>query len=104
MLGAYIGGAIITVPYFLAWFSKIMNGVGIIAGVLAGSASFFICVRYTDLGYSFSTIAGMGINLAACYLFCLVGKRPSPDSIESTNYFSSKFFGVFNIPPHLNNM
>jgi SSS family solute:Na+ symporter len=98
MLGAYIGGAVITVPYMLAWFSKRMNGVGIIAGVLTGFASFYICIRYTDLGYSVSTITGMVINLAACYLFCLAGKRPSPESIESTNYFSSKFSGVFNIP------
>jgi SSS family solute:Na+ symporter len=97
-LGAYIGGAIITVPYFLAWFSKRMNGVGIIAGVLTGAASFFICIRYIDLGYSFSTVVSMGINLAACYLFCLAGKHPSPESIESTNYFSSKFSGVSNIP------
>jgi Na+/proline symporter len=98
MLGAYIGGAVITVPYLLAWFSKRMNGVGIIAGVLTGFASFCVCIRYADLGYSFSTVVSMVVNLAACYLFCLASKRPSPESVESTNYFSSKFSGVSNIP------
>lgn len=34
MLGAYIGGSLLTVPYLLTWFSKGMNGRGLIGGML----------------------------------------------------------------------
>lgn len=98
MLGAYIGGSALTVPYLLTWFSKKMNGVGLVAGILCGLIVFAVSTRLLLLSYSVSMVLAMICNLMAAYLFCLIGPPPSREEIESTYYFSPKFNNIRNIP------
>lgn len=98
MLGAYIGGSILTVPYLLTWFSKRMNGIGLIAGILSSVAAFAVSTQILLLSYSVSMLISMAINLAAAYLFCFIGRLPRKEDIESTYYFSPKFENIKNIP------
>ena len=45
MLGAYIGGSTLTVPYLLTWFSKRMNSVGLVAGIFSGLIVFVVSTK-----------------------------------------------------------
>ncbi len=98
MLGAYIGGSILTVPYLLAWFSKRMNGVGLIAGILSSAVTFAVTTQVLFLSYSVSMMLSMAANLLFSYMFCMVGKPPLAENVENTYYFSQKFKDVRNIP------
>jgi Na+/proline symporter len=98
MLGAYFGGSTLTVPYLLTWFSKRMNGVGLIAGILCSIITFTACTEVLLLSYSVSMVLSMAANFAAAYLFCLFGPRPAKEEIASTYYFSPKFKEIQNIP------
>lgn len=98
MLGAYIGGSILTVPYLLAWFSRSMNGIGLIAGVISSILSFYLCILIYDLNYSISMIISMSANAIFSYFFHFIGQPPSKESVYATYYFSSRFSTIRNIP------
>lgn len=98
MLGAYIGGSTLTVPYLLTWFSKRMNGIGLIGGIFCSIIAFVVCTQVLHYGYSVSMMIGMASNLMAAYLFSLIGPPPTREEIDSTYYFSSKFRNIKNIP------
>ncbi len=98
MLGAYIGGSLLTVPYLLTWFSRRMNSIGIIGGILCSAVSLILCVYYFHFSYPASMIVSMCINLLAAYLIGLAGRTPDKISVENTYYFSSKFANTSNIP------
>ncbi len=91
MLGAYIGGSVLTAPYFLTWFSKRMNGGGIIAGMLAGALTFYLGLRVFALSYQMAMLVSMLANVAIAYLACLLTKAPAAEAIRETYYFSPKF-------------
>jgi hypothetical protein len=86
------------VPYLLTWFSKRMNGIGLIAGILCSSITFIVSTQFLLLSYSVSMVLSMAANLLFAYLFCLIGPRPAKEDIYSTYYFSSNFQNVRNIP------
>ncbi|HML36652.1 MAG TPA: sodium:solute symporter family protein [Bacillota bacterium] len=98
MLGAYIGGSTLTVPYLLAWFSKRMNGIGLVAGILCSVAVFTVCAQVLIFSYSVSMMLSMAANLVFAYLFCLIGPPPAREEIDSTYYFSPRFLKIGNIP------
>ena len=98
MLGAYFGGSTLTVPYLLTWFSKRMNGVGLIAGILCSIITFAACTQVLLFSYSVSMVISMTANLMSAYLFSFFGPRPAREEIESTYYFSPKFSEIQNIP------
>lgn len=98
MLGAYIGGSVLTIPYLLTWFSKRMNGLGLIAGIVASGITFFVATQILLYSYSISMIISMVANFFFAYLFCLMGKPPKAEDVEATYYFSSKFKDIRNIP------
>jgi solute:Na+ symporter, SSS family len=98
MLGAYIGGSILTIPYLFAWFSKRMNEVGLITGILCSILTFNICVVVLNYTYSTSMIISMIINAASALLLSSVGKPPTNESVMQTYYFSSKFSDITLVP------
>lgn len=98
MLGAYIGGSIITIPYLLTWFSKRMNGIGIIAGMVLGTITFIISAVYYKCSYPFAMIVSMLCNLFGAYLLCFLTNKPDREEINSTYYFSPYFKDIKNIP------
>lgn len=98
MLGAYIGGSILTVPYLLAWFSKSMNEIGLITGIICSILAFCICVFILHYTYSTSMIISMLINAISAVLLSFFGKPPTDESIMCTYYFSSRFSDISFIP------
>lgn len=98
MLGAYIGGSILTVPYLLTWFSKAANSAGIIGGMLMGAGSFYLCALYFEFTYPTSMIISMCINLLGSYIISFAGKPPLESSVKGTYYFSPNFSNISNIP------
>jgi SSS family solute:Na+ symporter len=98
MLGAYIGGSIITVPYLLTWFSKRMNGAGLVAGMVCGSVSFYGSVYFFNNTYATAMVISMIINLVSSYLICLLSPSPDISIINKTYYFSPRFSDTPNIP------
>jgi len=98
MLGAYIGGSVITVPYLLTWFSKRMNGSGVIAGMICGTVFFYGCVYYLHYTYAAAMVISMVANLTTSYFVCLFSAPPDPAVINQTYYFSPRFASTPNIP------
>ena len=98
MLGAYAGGAILTVPYLMTWFSKRANGKGIIAGMLLGTSSFAYSCWVENLGYSYGMLIGMTCNFLGIVFVSSFFEAPSAEAIEATHYFSKRFKGIKNIP------
>lgn len=98
MLGAYIGGSTLTVPYLLTWFSKKMNGIGLIAGILCSIITFVVCTEILLYSYTASMVLSMAVNFLSAYLCCMIGRPPAQEEIESTYYFSPKFENIHNIP------
>lgn len=91
MLGAYIGGSVLTVPYLLTWFSKRMNGPGIIAGMALGAGAFSLCILGLHYSYPVAMIIAMFINVSVSYGVCAITGRPDQDEVNATYYFSQKF-------------
>jgi solute:Na+ symporter, SSS family len=98
MLGAYAGGAILTVPYLMTWFSKRANGKGIIAGMLLGTFSFGYLCWILNMGYSYAMMIGMFCNFVGIVFVSSFFAAPSAEAIEATYYFSKRFKGIKNIP------
>lgn len=98
MLGAYIGGSIITVPYLLTWFSRKMNGSGLIAGMICGTVFFYGCVYYLNYAYAAAMVVSMAANLIASYFVCFLSPPPDITAINKTYYFSPRFADTPNIP------
>lgn len=98
LLGAYFGGSVLTVPYLLTWFSKKINGVGLIAGILCSIVSFIVCTQFLFFSYSVSMLISMVLNYLFARFFCLAGKPPKQEDVDSTYYFSPKFHNISNIP------
>jgi solute:Na+ symporter, SSS family len=98
MLGAYAGGAILTVPYLVTWFSKRVNGKGIISGMIFGAMAFVYLCWFEKIGYSYAMVFGMLANLAGVSIISLLTEAPSPESVEATYYFSKRFKKIKNIP------
>lgn len=96
MAGAYIGGSILTVPYLLTWFSRRMNGMGIITGMLAGVATFVLLLG--NFNYSETMLLSMIANVIVASIVCLLFNKSKESAINETYYFSDKFKGVHNIP------
>jgi len=98
MMGAYIGGSALTIPYLLTWFSKRMNGVGIVAGISCGILSFILCAYSFHLTFSISMLLGMATNFIAAQISCRAAPVPKPEAVEKTFYFSQNFANIKNIP------
>ena len=98
LLGAFIAGSILAVPYLMAWFSKRMNSAGIIFGMIAGGSCFFILVYKLNLSYAYAMALSLVINFVSANIICLIGPRPSEIDIAKTYYFSNKFKNIKNIP------
>ncbi|MEL7655929.1 MAG: hypothetical protein AAGU75_08475, partial [Bacillota bacterium] len=96
MLGAYIGGSVLTVPYLLTWFSKKMNGAGIIGGMIGSVAVFMFSIRV--LNYSQTMLVSMVANFIIAHIVCRFFKAPSEEAIGEVYYFSKKFEKTKNIP------
>lgn len=98
ILGAFISGSMIVVPYLFTWFSKFINGQGIIIGTFAGGFSFLMLAFILDQSYGFSMAVSLITNVLASYLSSACSKRPSQSTINETYYWSPKFEKVSNIP------
>jgi len=98
ILGAYIGGSTLTVPYLLTWFSKRMNSIGLIAGILCSVIAFVVSTQILLFSYSVSMVISMASNILFAYLFCFIGRPPAKEDIDNTYYFSPKFENIKNIP------
>lgn len=98
ILGAFIAGSILAVPYLLVWFSKSMNSIGIISGMLGGGISFFLLVYRFELTYEYAMALSLIFNLVCAYTFHLLGATPSGKDVAKTYYFSDKFKDVKNVP------
>ena len=98
ILGAFIAGSILAVPYLLVWFSKAMNSMGIIAGMLSGGTSFFLLVFQFDFTYGYSMAISLLINFICAYVFHFFGIPAQEIDVNRTYYFSHIFNNVRNIP------
>jgi solute:Na+ symporter, SSS family len=98
MLGAYAGGAVLTVPYLMTWFSKRATGKGIVGGMILGAFVFGYCCWVENLGYSYGMIYGMLSNFIGATFISSFSAAPSLEVVESTYYFSPRFKNTKNIP------
>jgi len=89
--GAFLSGSMIVIPYLYTWFSKRMNAVGIIAGIIAGGSSFLFAASYLDYTNSISMLIGLACNLIFSWSFSCFGNKPSTETVMSTYYWSPKY-------------
>ncbi len=98
IFGAFLGGSILAVPYLLVWFSKTMNSIGIIAGMIGGGTSFFILVYLFDFSYGNSMALSLVANLSLALFFQNFSMPAEKADIDKTYYFSDRFKDIKNIP------
>lgn len=98
ILGAFIAGSILAVPYLLVWFSRTMNSLGIITGMICGGVSFFLLVHQFDFSYGYSMFFSLLVNLSCAYASHFFGKQAQEVDVNMTYYFSEKFRNIRNIP------
>jgi Na+/proline symporter len=98
IFGAFFAGSILAVPYLLVWFSKTMNSVGIIFGMLGGGISFYLLVFIFGLTYGNAMAISLLANLICAIFFANFGKAAKDEDIYKTYYFSNKFKDIKNIP------
>lgn len=98
MMGLIISTSIMLVPYLSAWFSKRMNTGGAISGMIAGGLTATVWMYLNDPLRINPVWMGIAANAIVGYLVCFFTKRPSPDHLMETYYWSLKFKGVRNIP------
>ncbi len=89
--GIGIGTVLLVPAYFALWFSKRVNGSGVLAGM--ASALFFCMYVLITNNYfdSKSVFAGALINLGTCAIVSIMTKEPMPEVVERTFYFSDIF-------------
>ena len=98
MLGAYAGGAVLTVPYLMTWFSKRATGKGIVGGMLLGAVIFSYVCWIQNMGYTYAMLFGMIGNFIAVCFISAFSAAPPIEVVELTHYFSKRFKNVKNIP------
>lgn len=91
LTGLYICTGGLFLPFMACWWSKRMNTIGAIVGIIVGSAvSFIWMLAGSPLGLH-CIFAGMICSLIAMIITRLLTKPPKPEDVYETYYFSGKF-------------
>lgn len=98
IFGAFFAGSILAVPYLLVWFSKTMNSIGIICGMVGGGISFYLLVFILGFSYGNAMAISLLANLICSIFFANFGKAAKYEDVYKTYYFSKKFHNIKNIP------
>ena len=98
ILGAFISGSMVVVPYLFTWFSKRINAQGIINGTLSGGLSFLTFAFIFHQSYGFSMFVSLILNIIVSYITAFLWKKPELPIVNETYYWSPKFKDVPNVP------
>ncbi|MBN7774166.1 sodium:solute symporter family protein [Clostridium aminobutyricum] len=89
--GIGMAAVIVLPPYFMAWFSKLANTKGALAGMLTGIC-FCAAMALGAIENNVNMfLIGMGCNLAVTTIISGLTKKPLVETVEQTYFFAGKF-------------